>query len=106
LRRFGGPFRRAGFEFVPYQQALAHGVAMLPAAEFEREMKLRRADGHWFGGAQAWIEMCREVTWLKPLGWLGELPGIHHLLAWGYRRIAANRYCLARRCGTQRKNPS
>jgi predicted DCC family thiol-disulfide oxidoreductase YuxK len=94
LRRLGGPFQQAGFEFVPYQQALANGAELPPAAEFAREMKLRRADGRWFGGADAWMEMCLHVAWLKPFGWLGRVPGIHQILHWGYRRIAANRHCL------------
>jgi len=99
LRRFSGPFRRVGFKFVPYQEAVAADTHPLPPEEFEREMKLRRGDGRWFGGADAWLEMCARVGWLRPLGWLGGLPGIHQLLHWGYHRIAANRHCLGGRCG-------
>jgi predicted DCC family thiol-disulfide oxidoreductase YuxK len=98
LRRMGGPFRRAGFKFVPYQQAVTAGTPAMPPAEFEREMKLLRADGRWFGGADAWIEMCLHVGWLKPFGWLGRVPGILQVLRWGYRRIAANRQCLVGQC--------
>ena len=97
LRRFSGPFRKAGFQFVPYQE-MTVGTHPFTPEEFEREMKLRRGDGHWFGGADAWLEMCARVAWLRPLGWIGRLPGIHQCLHWGYRRIAANRHCLGGRC--------
>jgi predicted DCC family thiol-disulfide oxidoreductase YuxK len=98
LRRFGGPFRRAGFVFTPCQEALASGTVDLPPEEFANEMKLRRCDGRWFGGAEAWLEMCASVGWLRPVAWLGRWPGILHLLRWTYRRIAANRHGLGGRC--------
>jgi predicted DCC family thiol-disulfide oxidoreductase YuxK len=91
--------------FVPYQEAVASGVHPLAPEEFEREMKLLRADGRWFGGAAAWIEMCLHVAWLKPVGWLGRLPGIRQLLHWGYRRIAANRHCLGGQCSVEQRQP-
>jgi predicted DCC family thiol-disulfide oxidoreductase YuxK len=97
LRRFSAPFKRAGFEFVPYQENTP-GTHPFAPEEFEREMKLKRGDGRWFGGADAWLEMCAQVFWLRPLNWIGRLPGIHQCLHWGYRRIAANRHCLGGRC--------
>lgn len=98
LRRFGGPFRKAGFTFVPYQEAAVGECNGMACGEFANEMKLRRHDGRWFGGADAWFEMCAAVNWLRPVAWLGRLPGLLQLSRWMYRRIAANRHRLGARC--------
>ncbi|MCP5527007.1 MAG: DUF393 domain-containing protein [Verrucomicrobiales bacterium] len=98
LARYGGPFRRAGFGFVPLQQVLHQEHPPLPEAEFRRELKLERADGTWLGGADACLAMATAVWWLRPFAWFGHLPGIRTALRAAYRRVAARRHCLAGRC--------
>jgi len=98
-------FQRRGYRFVPLQQALASGHSPFPAAEFFRELKLQRADGRWLGGADACLELCRAVWWLKPLAWVFALPGLHHLLAVAYRQVAQKRHCLGGTCKLEERQP-
>ena len=104
LRRFGGLFTRAGFQFVPLQEAIDSGTYPVPAEEFYREMKLLRADGTWLGGFDAWLELWSAVWWLRPLVWLFRLPGLHALGMWGYRKTAANRRCFGNACTIMKGN--
>lgn len=111
LARFGGPFRRAGFAFVPLQEVLRQGEPPLPEAEFRREMKLQLPDGRWLGAADAWLAMARQVWWLRPWAWVGGLPGCRSLVRVVYRWLAANRHRLGGQCtlargtGSERTEP-
>jgi predicted DCC family thiol-disulfide oxidoreductase YuxK len=98
VARHGSIFERRGFLFEPLQRAIRSGLHPIPAAEFQREMKLLTADRRWLGGADAWLELWASVGWMRPLAMLGRLPGLHALAVWIYGHIAANRHCLDGAC--------
>ena len=77
-----------GFRFDPFPD----GVEKI-------EMKLRLADGHVKGGADAAVAMAHAVWWLRPFTFLTRLPGAMPLLRRGYRKVAANRHCISGACG-------
>lgn len=105
VRRIGWLFARRGFAWEPLQ---APGVAVrlgaLPSAMLG-EMKLLLANGRVVGGADAWSELFRAVWWLRPVGWLMRLPGLHELSHAAYRWITRNRYCLSGACHFHRSTP-
>lgn len=47
--------------------------------------------GQRYAGLDTYIRILIEMRYLSPLGWLLKLPGIYHLAARKYRRIADNR---------------
>lgn len=93
VKRFGAFFQRAGFRFVPLQEAIFSGRYELPAEEFYREMKLLTRDRRWLGGVEAYREMFRARAALVPVAGLLGLPGIHALAVRLYEWVAANRHC-------------
>lgn len=99
VKRFGAFFQRAGFRFVPLQEAIVSGRYELPAEEFYREMKLLTRDRCWLGGVEAFREMFRARAALVPVAGLLGLPGIHALAIRLYEWVAANRHCGNGTCG-------
>ncbi len=98
VERWGETFRRRGYEFETLQDAIASERYPLATEEFEREMKLLTVDGRWLGGADALLELWAAVPWLRPLAWMGRLPGLNQLAHVCYRTIAARRHCKAKTC--------
>ena len=68
------------------------------AAELNRTMHMRLADGRVVMGVEAWRELFRAVAWLRPLAVLLGVPGIHALAGAAYGWLAANRHCLGGAC--------
>ena len=91
-RRFEGPLRRAGFALATLPP---HQTGAEPA-----EMELRTSDGRHFGGADALVQIARNIWWARPLFALAQIPGATPILRAGYRRLAANRHCLGGACRT------
>jgi predicted DCC family thiol-disulfide oxidoreductase YuxK len=63
-----------------------------------REMQFLMSDGRRYGGADAAVELAREVWWAAPLVWFSTIPGMMDVLRKGYSWVAANRKCAAARC--------
>lgn len=100
VRRFKPILRPRGFDFAPLQDADAAEALNLPAEDPLAEMKLLYPDGRIFGGADAIIELARQVWWATPFWLFAHLPGARRLLHAGYRTIAARRSCSAQTCKT------
>lgn len=98
VRCIGGLFARRGFVWEPLQAQDAAARLGLSHSELLGEMKLLLAGGRVVGGADAWAELFRSVWWLRPLGWLMRLPGLHVLSHVAYRWLARNRYCFGGIC--------
>ena len=58
------------------------------------EMKFRDTTGTVHGGADAYVALARLYWWAWPLYLLAHFPGARLLLRWGYKRLAAKRYCI------------
>lgn len=98
LMRFGHTFRRRGFLFLPLDTpGVAENLGISPV-ELNRTMHLRLADGRVVTGVDAWRELFRAVTWLRPLAALLGVPGTYALACAAYRWLAANRHCLGGNC--------
>lgn len=115
LKRFGGPFERRGFVFLPLQNPwLAGRLASLGRASLPGkfgigdvagqgcpaygcipdEMKLLWPDGRVIGGAEAIIVLLRAVWWTAPLGWIAWLPPFRPMIRAAYRWVARHRHDL------------
>ena len=86
MRCFEKTFTSRRFVFAPIQTELDPG-------ERPTEMRVRTADGHTFGGADAVLFLARFVWWGRPLRWFAKLPGAKRLLHRIYREIASRRTC-------------
>lgn len=98
VQRIGGLFVRRGFVWKPLQGPEVAAKLGVSQSDTLGEMKLLLASGRVVGGADAWAELLRSVWWLRPLGWLMRLPGLHDLCLAAYRCLARNRYCLGGAC--------
>lgn len=82
---------RRGFQFEPLQSERARAALGLTGSALVEELKVRLADGRTCGGADAVACLCRAVWWLRPCGWLMNLPGLRRLARWMYRQVACRR---------------
>ena len=79
-------------------------------AELMDRMHGRLPDGTWLTGVEVFRRMYAAVGF-GPIVWLTRLPGISHLMDWGYRAFARNRLsltgrCTSETCAVRRQNPS
>lgn len=86
MRRFEKTFASRGFGFAPLQPELKPG-------ERPTEMRVRTADGHEFGGADALLFLAKQVWWAQPLCWIARLPGPKRMFHRIYREVASRRSC-------------
>ena len=99
IQRFGQPWHRRGFRFVPFQMPwVCERLSLTPGAPLQ-EMRVLLVDGQDVGGADALVALARRVWWAWPMVWLSRLPGGRVVLRKSYRWTAEHRYCLGGRCG-------
>ena len=89
---------RRGFAVAPLQDVRVGALLGLPRADLMREMRVLLPDGRQFGGADAAVELAREIWWARPLVWAAKIPGMMSWLRAGYYRIASRRRCAAQSC--------
>jgi predicted DCC family thiol-disulfide oxidoreductase YuxK len=89
---------RRNLGVAPLQDHRVSALLGLPHHELLREMRFLHCDGHHFGGADAAVELAKEIWWGRPLVWLSKLPGRMRVLRIGYHWIAARRSCAAEQC--------
>lgn len=68
------------------------------------EFRLLTASGSAFGGADALIELGRQVWWLRPFRWVGATSSGRRLLQRAYRWVAARRSCRSNACRRPTQN--
>lgn len=93
---------RRGIAVAPLQDARVAELLGLSQAELMREMRLLRDDGRQWGGADAAVELARDIWWARPLRWMARVPGMMALLREGYRWVAVHRKCSAVACEGKR----
>ena len=76
----------------------------LPHDELMREMQFLLSDGSRYGGADAAVELAREIWWAAPLVWFSKIPGAMEILRKGYRWVAARRKCAAVQCAVEQSS--
>lgn len=94
----------------PLQDPRVGELLGLSPHELLREIRFLHGDGTHFGGADAVLEVAKEVWWWRPLVWLSRIPGMKGALHAGYHWVAAQRSCAAEQCHvaqrTKRIQPS
>jgi predicted DCC family thiol-disulfide oxidoreductase YuxK len=93
---------RRGLAVAALQDARVGALLGLPKAELLRELRFLLSDGRQTGGADAVLAVAQEIWWARPLGWVGNIPGMMAVLRRGYRCVAAQRSCAAMRCERMR----
>ena len=89
---------RRGMALAPLQDPRVAELLGLSHHDLMREMQFLMSDGRRYGGADAAVELAREVWWAAPLVWLSTIPGMMDVLRKGYSWVAANRKCAAAQC--------
>ncbi|HEU6448740.1 MAG TPA: DUF393 domain-containing protein [Verrucomicrobiae bacterium] len=87
-----------GFEFAPLQAPWVRLQLGLKPNEPLEEMKFMAANGEVFGGADAVLQIARNVWWGWPLYAFAQIPAVKILLRTIYSRIASNRNCFGNTC--------
>jgi len=82
----------------PLQDPRVAELLGMSSRELLREIRFLRCDGTHFGGADAVLEVAKEIWWWRPLGWASKLPGMMAVLHAGYHWVAAQRDCAAEQC--------
>ncbi len=98
VERFRGALEPRGFGFAPFQEGWVRERLGLAAGDVPGEMKALSPEGELLGGVGAVLYLASLIPWVRPLAWIGGLPGFRRLLDREYRRIAANRLSLAGSC--------
>lgn len=93
-RRFERLLNRHQFQLVPLQTGWLQDQLGLKPGERLNEMKLIENDGKIYGGADALVQIARQIWWLWPIFALANIPGLMVLLRANYRWVATNRHCL------------
>jgi predicted DCC family thiol-disulfide oxidoreductase YuxK len=106
IARWLAPFmERRGMALAPLQDPRVAELLGLSHEDLMKEMQFLLSDGSRYGGADAAVELAREIWWASPLVWFSKIPGAMEILRKGYRWVAANRSCAAAQC-PQGKVPS
>ena len=107
VRALAPALQKRGFALAPLQDPRVGPLLGLSQTELLREMRLLLSNGKQTGGADAAVELAREIWWARPLVWLAALPGTMPILRCTYRSIAARRHCVATTsCSTLERSPA
>jgi predicted DCC family thiol-disulfide oxidoreductase YuxK len=97
-RRIAPILERRNLGVAPLQDTRVGALLGLTPHELLREMRFLHCDGRHFGGADAAVEIAKEIWWATPLVWLSKIPGVMRILRKVYHWIAAQRSCAAEKC--------
>jgi predicted DCC family thiol-disulfide oxidoreductase YuxK len=99
IARWVAPFMESrGMALAPLQDPRVGELLGLAHDDLMKEMQFLLSDGSRYGGADAAVELAREIWWAAPLVWISKIPGMMEILRKGYRWIAARRKCAAAQC--------
>jgi predicted DCC family thiol-disulfide oxidoreductase YuxK len=89
---------KRGLGVAPLQDPRVGALLGLTPQELLREVRFLHCDGTHFGGADAAIEIAKEIWWARPLVWLAKIPGAMRVMRSFYHWIASQRSCAAEQC--------
>ena len=93
--RFQNTLTHRGFWLLQLQSPEASKRLHISGPALLHEMHLLLSDGRHLGGADAIVEIARNIWWAWPLWLISRTPGAMPLLRALYRTIAANRTCAS-----------
>ncbi len=97
--KFWSPvLHRRGFELDALQAEWVSDALGMSREETLRDLRLITTTGKTYAGADVYLYVARKIWWAWPFGILFSLPGFRQLIWAGYRRFAANRYCVSGYC--------
>ena len=82
----------------PLQDPRVAELLGLSHEDLMKEMQFLMSDGRRYGGADAAVQLAREVWWAVPLVWFSKIPGMMDIYARatvGWRRNASVRRHIA-----------
>ena len=82
----------------PLQDPRVGELLGMSSHELLREIRFLHCDGTHFGGADAVLEVAKEIWWWRPLVWMSKIPGMMRVFHAGYHWVAAQRSCAAEHC--------
>jgi predicted DCC family thiol-disulfide oxidoreductase YuxK len=97
-KRFQNLLAARRFELLPLQTPWVREHLAMENPELLAEMRLLKPDGRIFGGADAFLEICRYYRLAWPITRLGQIPVVTKIFHLGYRWIAGNRGCANGTC--------
>jgi len=100
--RFRTILARKQFQLVPLQAPWVGPRLSLDEAHLLSEMRLLKANGEIFGGADALIEIGRKYWWAWPLRQLARIPLFLQFMRAAYRWVADHRPCRNRSCAVRK----
>lgn len=89
---------RRNLGVAPLQDSRVSALLGLAPQELLREIRFLHCDGHHTGGADAVLDVAREIWWARPVVWLSTVPGMMRVLRGLYHWVAAQRSCAAEQC--------
>ena len=91
-------FTKRRIAIAPLQEPWVAERLHLPQEELLSDIRLLTRQGRVFSGADAYLQVTRQIWWAWPFHALFSLPGFNWLLHRGYRWFANNRYCVSGTC--------
>ena len=88
----------------PLQDPRVGELLGLSSRELLREIRFLHCDGTHFGGADAVLEVAKDIWWWRPLVWISKIPGMMRVFRAGYHWVAAQRSCAAEQCQSAHRN--
>jgi predicted DCC family thiol-disulfide oxidoreductase YuxK len=82
----------------PLQDPRVGELLGIAPPELLREIRYLHCDGQHTRGADAVLEVAKEIWWWRPLVWLSKFPGMMRVLRVGYHWVAEQRSCAAAQC--------
>ena len=92
------PMKRRGLATAPLQDPRVGALLGLSREDLLRAVRFVSADGRQYSGADALLEVARELWWARPLVWISQIPGALPALRTAYRWGAQRWRCPAQHC--------
>jgi predicted DCC family thiol-disulfide oxidoreductase YuxK len=97
-RRWSRVLNRHGFGLAPLQAPWVRETLRLAGAQLLSEMRLLTKQGVAYGGADALLQLARQIWWARPFYWISRVPGITPVLRKAYAWVARHRHCVGGAC--------
>ena len=95
----GPSMRQRKMAMAPLQDPRVCALLGLSREELLQAIRFLACDGRQYSGAEALVELARELWWARPISWIAKLTGMMQLLRVTYNWGAGRAGCHARNTG-------